>query len=77
MLCSNETIGQLAMTNSIGRYGHVLRREDGHFLRRALDCEVDGQRWREVEEDMEEAGWGGMYEGWLEMEICTLWIKMT
>ena len=29
-------------------YGHVLRREVGHVLRRALDFEVEGQRmkWR-------------------------------
>ena len=26
-------------------YGHVLRREDSHVLRRALDFEVDGQ-WK-------------------------------
>ena len=35
-------------------YGHVSRREDGHVLRRALDCEVDGKR--KNGEDMEEAG---------------------
>ena len=29
-------------------YGHVLRREDGHILRRALDFKVEGQKkkWR-------------------------------
>ena len=26
--------------------GPVLRREDGHVLRRALDFEVEGQRWK-------------------------------
>ena len=31
------------MANSVSRYGHVLRREDGHVLR-ALDFEVEGQR---------------------------------
>ena len=40
----NETIDQLAMVNSIHWYGHVLRREDGHVLRRALDVEVEGER---------------------------------
>ena len=30
------------MANSVHRYGHVLRREDGHVLRRALDFEVKG-----------------------------------
>ena len=39
-----ETIDQLAMANSVHWYGHVLRRDDGHVLRRALDFEVDGQR---------------------------------
>ena len=36
------------MANSICWYGYVLRREDGHVLRRALDIEVEGQRkkWR-------------------------------
>ena len=39
-----ETIDQLAMANSVCWYGHVLRREDCHVLRRALDFEVEGQR---------------------------------
>ena len=43
MLSLNETIDQLAMTNSVRRYGHVLKRKDGHVLRRALDFEVEGQ----------------------------------
>ena len=30
-----ETIDQLAMASSVCWYGHVLRREDGHILRRA------------------------------------------
>ena len=36
----SETIDQLAMANSVCWYGHVLRGEDGHDLRRALDIEV-------------------------------------
>ena len=44
MLGFNETEDQLAMANSVRWYGHVLRREDGHVLRRALDFEVEGQR---------------------------------
>ena len=31
------------MSSSSGRYCHVLSREDGHVLRRALDFEVEGQ----------------------------------
>ena len=47
MLGLSETIDQLAMGNSVCWYGHVLRREDDHFLR-ASDFEVEGQRkkWR-------------------------------
>ena len=37
-----ETIDQLAMANSVRWY--VLRREDGHVLRRALDFDIVGQR---------------------------------
>ena len=33
----NDTMDQLALANSVRRYGHVLRREDGHVLGRALD----------------------------------------
>ena len=32
MLGLNETIGQLAITNSVPWHGHALRREDGHVL---------------------------------------------
>ena len=41
MLGLNETVDQLAMTNSVLLGGHVLRREDGHVLRRALGLEKD------------------------------------
>ena len=43
MLSLNETIVQLAMANSVRWYGHVLRRNGGHFLERALDFEVVGR----------------------------------
>ena len=35
---------QLAMANSVHWYGHVLKKEDGHVLRRALYYEAEGQR---------------------------------
>ena len=35
----NET-----MANSVHWYDHVLRREDGHLLRRAFDFEAEDQR---------------------------------
>ena len=44
MLGLSETIDQLAMASSVRWYGHVLRREDGHVLRRALYFKVEGQR---------------------------------
>ena len=51
MLGLRETIDQIAIANSVHCYGHVLRREDGHVLRRALDFRVEerrgGQRGRE------------------------------
>ena len=60
MLGLLETIDQLAMVSSVSWYDHVLRREDGHVLRRALYFEVEGQRKKgtpkekmETEEDME------------------------
>ena len=44
MLDLNETIDQLAMENNVCWYSNVLRRGDGHVLRRALDFEVEGER---------------------------------
>ena len=44
MLVLNETMDQLDVANSVHWYGLVLRREDGHVLRRALHFEVEGQR---------------------------------
>ena len=43
MLGLNETIDQLAMANSVGLDSHVLGKEDGHVLRRALDFVVESQ----------------------------------
>ena len=40
----SETIDQLAVTNSVHWYCHLLSREDGHVLRRALYFEVEGQK---------------------------------
>ena len=45
MLGFSETMDQLAMANSVCWYGYVLRREDGHVLRLALDFEVESQMW--------------------------------
>ena len=42
MLGLKKTIDQLATANSVCWHGHVMRSEDGHVLRRALD--LKGQR---------------------------------
>ena len=44
LLDLNETIDLLAMAGNVRWNGYVLRREDDHVLRRALDLEVEGQR---------------------------------
>ena len=44
MLGLNETMDQLDIANSVRWYGHVLRREDSHVLKRSLDFEVKGRK---------------------------------
>ena len=67
MLGLNETIDQLAIANGVCWYGHVLRREDGHVLRRVLDFEDEGQKEEmEMKENMEKAGWRRKCDGWFE-----------
>ena len=44
MLGLKETVVQMAKANGVRWYGHVLRRDDGHVLRRALEFEVNGKR---------------------------------
>ena len=46
MLGLKETVTQMAKVNGVRWYGHVLRRDDGHVLRRALEFEVKGKRKR-------------------------------
>ena len=45
MLGLNETMDQMAMTNCVCWYGSVLRKQECHILRSALDFEVEGQ-WK-------------------------------
>ena len=40
MLGLKETVIQMAKVNGVRWYGHVLRRDDGHVLRKALGFEV-------------------------------------
>ena len=69
MLGLGAAAEQLAKANSVRWYGHVLRREEGNVLRRALDLEVDGRRkrgrprrtWKkQVEEECMKVGLGRM-----------------
>ena len=46
MLGLKETVVQMAKPNGVRWYGHVLRRDDGHVLRKALEFEVKGKRKR-------------------------------
>ena len=46
MLGLRETAVHMAKANGVRWYGHVLRRDDGHVLRKALEFEVRGKRKR-------------------------------
>ena len=46
MLGLKEIVVQMEKANGVRWYGHVLRRDDGHVLRRALKFEVKGRRKR-------------------------------
>ena len=43
MLGLKEAVVQMAKANGVRWYGHLLRRDDGHFLRKALEFEVRGK----------------------------------
>ena len=44
MLGLKETVVQMAKANGVRWYGHVLRRDDGVVLRKAMEFEVKGKR---------------------------------
>ena len=44
MLGLKETAVQMVKANGVRWYGHVLRRDDGHLLRKVLEFEVRGKR---------------------------------
>ena len=50
MLGLKKTVVQMAKANGVRWYGHALRRDDGHVLRKALEFEV-GRTTKEVVED--------------------------
>ena len=60
-----EMLGLEESANSVRWYGHVLRKDEFHPLRKALDFEMDGRRrrgrpkkmWKnQVEEELRKAG---------------------
>ena len=44
MLGLKEMVVKMAKANRVRWYGHVLRRDDGHVLRKALEFKVEGKR---------------------------------
>ena len=44
MLGLKETVVQMVKVNGVRWYGHVLRMDDGHIFRKALEFEVKGRR---------------------------------
>ena len=46
LLGLKDTLDGLARASKVQCYGHVLRKNNGHVLRRALDFEVAGRRGR-------------------------------
>ena len=46
MLGLIETVVQMTKVNGVRWYRHVLRRDDGHVLRKALEFQVKGKRKR-------------------------------
>ena len=72
MLGLSEVINQLAVANSVHWYGHVLRREDGHVLRRALNFEVEGRKGGQKGHGRSRL----RKKGWFEKGRCTLLIRL-
>ena len=46
MLGLKETLVQMVKANEVRWYSHVLRRDDGHVLRKALEFKVEDKRKR-------------------------------
>ena len=46
LLGLKETVVQMAKANGVRWYRPVLRRDDGHVLRKAMEFEVKGKRKR-------------------------------
>ena len=61
MLGLKETVVQMAKVNGVRWYGHVLRRDDGHVLRKACEGQEEA---RTTKEDVEDASGEGEQECW-------------
>ena len=63
MLRVKETVVQMAKVNGVRWYGHVLRRDDEHVLRKASEFEGQEEA-RTTKEDVENASGVGEQECW-------------
>ena len=57
-----ETVVQMVKANGVRWYGHLLWRDDGHVLRKALEFEMKGKRKRTTKEDVEDTSGEGEQE---------------
>ena len=64
------------MPNSVHWCGHVLRTEYAHVLWNALGLRLKVRGREGGQNNVEEAGCGRKYEGWLEKGRCTLSINV-
>ena len=56
LLGLKKTVVQVAKENGVRRYGHLLKRDDGHVLRKVLEFEVKGKRKMLVEKENKSVG---------------------
>ena len=61
MLGLKETAVQMAKANGVRWYRQVMRRDDGHVLRKALEFDVRGQ---DDQEDVEDVSGKGEQKRW-------------
>ena len=63
MLGLKETVVQITKANGVRWYGHVLKRDDGYILRKALE------EARTTKEDVEDASGEGKQECWFKRRM--------
>ena len=77
MLGLEESVERLAKANGVRWYGHVLRKDEFHPLRKALDFKVDGRKGRgRPKKRKNQLGGGGAEEGWTKEGRCSKQIEM-